>query len=368
MDSIVFSYQGAFGPPTYGHYKSMETFIKRITQDYGGDKTYTFLFMPTKKSSSKPHLEGTMKQREKILQKFCDKLSEKYPGVTVAPSRIEFDKDTPSDTINTIDVLKREYGNSKIILGMGKDNALQLPYWARIGEYKDNVERIYLVTREVGGVTTDFKDEYDNLIGTFDAKVPGWAAKDDRLEPVFGIYAKDLLEGNIIPDNTPIKIGLPKIEEISAVIPPSSSSMIRHFISRIIKDEEDKEVNKTKIKKLMFGNDFEDDEVSDEIVGSVIKDYKKLYEENENVKASLDSSYGNNEQYHEQHLKYDDEYDNYMNKISHSDGPEKKKRGGKSKRKKSMKKNRKSLKKKRKSKRRKSLKKKQRKTKRKGRK
>jgi nicotinic acid mononucleotide adenylyltransferase len=368
MSRIVFSYQGAFGPPTYGHYKSMETFIEEITKDYGYDKTYTFLFMPTKKSSSKPHLEGTMVQREKILEKFCEKLRKKYPDVTIAPSRIEFDKHTPSDTINTIDVLTREYGDSTIILGMGKDNALQLPYWARIGEYKDNVESIYLVNREVGGETRVFENKEGDLIGTFDAKVPKWAAKDERLGPVFkkeaaDLKASDLVEG-IIPDGTTIDIELPEIREINANIPPSSSSMIRHFISRIIKGaEEDREENKTKIKKLMFGNDFDEDKESDEIVVSVIEDYKTLYEkqteeEEENkVKTSLDSSYDKQEDYNV-------EYDDYMDKISHN-----KERGGKSKINKSMKKKkRKTLKKKRKSKRRKSLKKKQRKTKRKGRK
>jgi nicotinic acid mononucleotide adenylyltransferase len=358
--SIVFSYQGAFGPPTYGHYKSMETFINRITQDYKGEvSNYTFLFMPTKQSSSKPHLEGTMDQRQQILQKFCEKLSKNYPGVTIAPSRIEFDKDTSSDTINTIDVLKNEYPGFTIILGMGKDNALQLPYWGRIGDYKKDVESIYLVNREVGGETRVFNNKEGDLIGTFDAKVPNWAAKDERLEPVFGIQAENLLEGNIIPDNTPIKIGLPKIEEINADIPPSSSSMIRHFISRIIKGEEEEE-NKTKIKNLMFGNEFEGDDDIDNIVNSVIEDYKKLYNDNDNdnVKASLDISYAKK--------GYNSEYDIYMKKII--GGHERKKqKGGKSKRKKSMKKNRKSLKKKSKSKRRKSLKKKQRKTKRKGR-
>ena len=35
-----------------------------------------------------------------------------------------------------------------------------------------------------------------------------------------------------------MNIKLPKIVEIEAKIPPSSSSMIRHFISRIINSEE----------------------------------------------------------------------------------------------------------------------------------
>ena len=160
-EQIVFSYQGAFGPPTYGHYKSMETFIDRITKDYrkktenDKDINYTFLFMPTKSSSSKPHLKGTMYHRQLILQKFCEKLKEKYKAlnlnITIAPSRIEFDDTTSSDTINTIDELIKKYSGAKIILGMGQDNALQLPYWKSIKEYADKVKRIDLVTRDVTG-------------------------------------------------------------------------------------------------------------------------------------------------------------------------------------------------------------------------
>lgn len=331
-ENIVFSYQGAFGPPTYGHYKSMETFIQRIIQDYGEDYKYTFLFMPTKSSSSKPHLQGTMNQRERILQIFSNKLKEKYLDVTIAPSSIEFDKETSSDTINTIDVLTEKYPGYKIILGMGKDNALQLPYWGRIIEYKSKVESIYLVNREVGGETRVFENSDGKEIGTFDALVPSWAAKTERLEPVFGITKEQLEEGNKIPNDTKINIELPVIKEINADIPPSSSSMIRHFISRIIKGE-DRGENKTKIKNLMFGTDeFEGDEGIDEIVNSVIEDYKTLYNENENekVRESLNSSYGKNRE-------YDYEYETYMNRISH--GPSiNKARGGKSKKSKSMKK------------------------------
>ena len=34
----VFSYQGAFGPPTYGHYKSMEAFANQLNIDFIGKK------------------------------------------------------------------------------------------------------------------------------------------------------------------------------------------------------------------------------------------------------------------------------------------------------------------------------------------
>ena len=53
----------------------MEAFIQRIMNDYNRPNTnYTFLFMPTKSSSSKPHLSVTMDQRQRILQLFSNKL------------------------------------------------------------------------------------------------------------------------------------------------------------------------------------------------------------------------------------------------------------------------------------------------------
>ena len=305
----------------------MEAFIQRIMNDYNRPNTnYTFFFMPTKSSSSKPHLSVTMDQRERILQLFSNKLKNKYPNpnVTIAPSRIEFDKETSSDTIHTIDKLKQQYPNHKIILGMGKDNALQLPYWGRIGEYKGKVESIYLVKREVEGETRVFKNGNGIEIGTFDIKPPRWV-DNNRLDSVFGIKKQELVD-NKIPINSTINIELPKITEIDENIPPSSSSMIRHFISRIIKNEDVREENEIKIKNLMFGTDeFEGDKGINEIVNSVVEDYKAFYK----VAKSLDSSYDEE--------GYNVEYNTYMSKIN-----SKVSKGGKSKKSKSMKKRRKS--------------------------
>ena len=271
------------------------------------------------------HLEGG--------NNYTELIKNKYPNVTIAPSRIEFDKETPSDTINTIEVLRRDYPNHKIILGMGKDNALQLPYWKRIGEYKENVESIYLVKREVEGETRVFKNENGIEIGTFDITPPTWFRDPNRLSSVFGIRE---LEDKKIPNSSIIKIGLPEIIEINKNKPSSSSSMIRHFISRIIKNEDIRvrEENQTKIKHLMFGTDeFEGYEgIINEIVKSVIEDYKAFYK----VAKNLDSSHDEE--------GYDIEYDTYMRGINSqvSKGNSQVSRGGKSKKSKSMKKRRKS--------------------------
>ena len=73
---VIFTYQGAFGPPTFGHYKCMEIFTKKVMEDYPtNNHKITMLFMPTAQSSSKPHLKPTQKLRLKILNDiYCSNL------------------------------------------------------------------------------------------------------------------------------------------------------------------------------------------------------------------------------------------------------------------------------------------------------
>jgi len=68
MHKYVFSFQGAFGPPTYGHYVSMREFTKRVLHDYSASaEEIIMLFMPTSQSSSKKHLISTQEDRYLIL-------------------------------------------------------------------------------------------------------------------------------------------------------------------------------------------------------------------------------------------------------------------------------------------------------------
>ena len=77
--NLIFSYQGAFGPPTYGHYQSM-LFFSRMIQEYIEDKEYnvTMLFMPTAISGSKKHLQPTQDLRIETLKIFCEKLGREF--------------------------------------------------------------------------------------------------------------------------------------------------------------------------------------------------------------------------------------------------------------------------------------------------
>ena len=74
---VVFSYQGAFGPPTYGHYKSMEAFAQKLNTDFPDEKIL-MLFMPTA-GGSKSHLLPTRIMRKKVLDMFCNMLTANLP-------------------------------------------------------------------------------------------------------------------------------------------------------------------------------------------------------------------------------------------------------------------------------------------------
>jgi len=151
--TVVNSYQGAFGPPTKGHYEAMLYATRKTLEEYP-DKSILMLFMPTKKSGSKPHLELTQDERIQALQEFCIMLREeiKDPRVTFEASKLEyeiFEKYNSSATIYTLQKLKETYPGSTIILTMGLDNLFDLPYWQEIENYAFFTKKIYVPLRNI---------------------------------------------------------------------------------------------------------------------------------------------------------------------------------------------------------------------------
>jgi len=275
---VVFSYQGAFGPPTFGHFTSMEMFAEKILIDYP-TSNIRMLFMPTALSSSKPHLEPTQQNRIAVLNKFCKILKEKYKDndkITFEASEIEYQlcashKDgskIDTGTYRTIDKLKNLYPTSTIILGMGKDNILQLPYWKNINEYATKVKSIYVVNRELSEAeketVTDFNiKEQDEISLPFQKTLP-WQKPKEEINSILGItgldtkgnYEKGIDVTKIIEDYEPhININLPNILVLTGLPPPTSSSMLRYYIYRYIMENTEKEkiIIKDKITKIMFG-------------------------------------------------------------------------------------------------------------------
>ena len=312
---IIFSYQGAFGPPTYGHYKSMSAFAEKLNETYNKDRSITMYFMPTPSSSSKKHLDPTWSVRIKVLEKFCKDLKYSYPDINFYVSRVEETYNTKG-TIDTIKILKKNFPNENIIIGMGYDNLLQLPYWKGIDEWVDNnVTDIYVINRNL---TTE---EEKNIVTINKYKVSSivpWHIPEKRAEKVFGI-TKHLNKGKSIKDltfNPDLK--LPKITRIdNNDIPDTSSSMIRNFISNRNHLEE-------KIAKLMFGPNWKKNRG---LVKETINDYqsKDLSEENFQNK------------YDEYLEKYNKIIDDIIDKNSVSGGKKTKKRKHLKKRRKSKK-------------------------------
>ena len=141
---VINSYQGAFGPPTQGHYQSM-LFSARAHLKRYPTGLIVMLFMPTAKSSSKEHLEPTQANRIQILNLYCRKLQDTFALEGILENRIQFmssemeyelsKEGKSTSTINTITALKTV--GCDITLTMGLDNLFDLPYWERVAEYKD---------------------------------------------------------------------------------------------------------------------------------------------------------------------------------------------------------------------------------------
>ncbi len=90
--AVINSYQGAFGPPTLGHYQAMKFAAKAMLRDFP-DKNILMLFMPTAAGSAKPHLALTQKERIDALTVYCKKLKEEFKDAPIEfeASRIEYD-------------------------------------------------------------------------------------------------------------------------------------------------------------------------------------------------------------------------------------------------------------------------------------
>ena len=347
---VVFSYQGAFGPPTYGHYKSMEAFADNLTREFS-NKKILMLFMPTA-GGSKSHLLPTRSMRKNVLDMFCNMLTSNFTNITFETSGIEneiFDAEetkTKTTTIYTINKLKKLHPTSKICLGMGLDNAYQLPYWQDIDKYVDLVHKIYVVPRNptaeelektrmfiVENVKNGSKAEM-----RFDITVPwinttflkcflpssstdtvGKGEKDKLIAALTSVNS-DNKEPYMFYQTLPPVFVLTGEEPASAAstpklsIPATSSSMMRYFIGQYLQNI-DIEANLEKIQKLMFGPLIEEPPTGSptggptggptvkdktDIVMDTINDYRNVFNNNypkdpneNNSEKTYEKQYGN---------------------------------------------------------------------------
>jgi nicotinic acid mononucleotide adenylyltransferase len=150
--AVVNSYQGAFGPPTLGHYQAMLFAADAMLRDFPDGKIL-MLFMPTAAGGAKPHLALTQDERIDALTVYCNKLKEEIndPRIEFQASRIEYelyDKKADSATIRTLERLGVVY-KTKICITMGLDNLFDLPFWSRVSEYPTYINTIYVPVRDI---------------------------------------------------------------------------------------------------------------------------------------------------------------------------------------------------------------------------
>jgi nicotinic acid mononucleotide adenylyltransferase len=301
-NNVIFSFQGSFGPPTFGHLMSMYNFAKQIQKDYSGNKK--LLFMPAA-GGSKTHLFPTRESRTNVLRVFCQILKSLFPDIDFDVSDIEYNiAGSANRSVGTIHTIRKlvelkTNDSDEIALGMGRDNAYQLPYWESIDEYAQHVSKIYVVHRDptptemqnirLFQVTNaDAKKTKTKMY--FDITVPSWTKApftkffiDPMNRPT--ISASDpnrqavLLE-NLTPtgkDMYKFYGTLPAIVEVKCKsIPPTSSSMLRYFIGQVLKNELASSsvvdnLNREKVKNIMFGRDIHDQDAAvDETIASYV--------------------------------------------------------------------------------------------------
>ena len=337
-NNIVFSFQGAFGPPTWGHYTSMKLFANAVLEDYSGSNI-TMLFMPTAKSGSKPHLALTQDARKSVLTEFCNLLQAEpeFAGqkIRFEVSTIEYILDGAKSgaTIATIDELVKGKSKSddKILLGIGFDNMMQLPYWAEVDKYKDHVDKIYVSYRTLSAeeiaktsvytITEDVSAEKPKL--RFDTTIPGYF-KIENLPIVvrgFGLPqeespTKETVQAAIkSKSDDGFNLPLPSIKIVgktgdTSEIPATSSSMMRYFIKKYIRETrgsnnaEILEQYKEKIKNIMFGPSYMS-ERWDGLFSTTIADYENP-ENYEKIFPKLTGDALTKEEAKE--MKYEEEY------------------------------------------------------------
>lgn len=284
--TLVVSFQGAFGPPTLGHYVAMKLFALWALTHYF-DHKIVMMFMPTAKSSSKPHLALTQTSRLLTLGYFCELLKKECvfmsEDVTFEASDIEYgiyEQCNSSSTIHTIRELHARYSGATILLAMGFDNKLQQIYWESVAEYASMVTGILVVNRILDDTDKAkvrlFRRE-DGTVGVFQCLLP-WTMPRENLMPVFGPSVEHEQQydekGRVVKDarifTETIACPLPNERIIDEPVPNTSSSMLRHFIARYLAGRSD---DYRKIASIMFGLTPPDD--ADAVIQLTLEDYSK---------------------------------------------------------------------------------------------
>lgn len=247
--AVVNSFQGAFGPPTRGHYEGMLLAAQKTLEQYP-EGNILMLYMPTCGSSAKPHLLDTMDARIECLNLFCAKLKAEIPAphndrIFFEPSTIEYDlyrrtevlgeakPDKDTATYWTLKTLKNTYPDSTICLTMGLDNLFDLPFWKNVGTYPTYVTgKIYVLGRAVKPIDAQRTETVEGIAAQSNS-----GSKPLRFHKYASWHAK-YKDGSIVNapiDGSDLAVKLetlyPILSHIDFVMlatpPPTSSSLLR---------------------------------------------------------------------------------------------------------------------------------------------
>ncbi|PLS19532.1 nicotinate (nicotinamide) nucleotide adenylyltransferase [Bacillus sp. M6-12] len=149
MNKPIVVFGGSFNPPTNAHFGLAE----QIINDYEVD---TFLFMPVGDHYLK---EGLLPAsiRVDMLREACKE------NKAFKVSTIEVESSSQLPTIETLELLQKQYPNQPIWFVLGTDNLRDLPNWDR---YQDILTHFHVLVLERGDdKTSDIFTEVEGLKG-----------------------------------------------------------------------------------------------------------------------------------------------------------------------------------------------------------
>lgn len=254
--NLVVSYQGAFGPPTLGHYEAMKIAAQKTLEEYPG-KSIHMLFMPTAKSSAKLHLEPTKEDRIQALTEFCAKLKGEMAEAPISfeASNMEYaiaEEKKSTATIHTLRALKAKYPTSEIALAMGLDNLFDLPFWEESQNYPYYTKKVYVLSRTVTpeDQTKTLQIPLNGIPLTFN-KCASWNALykqasvadiaydgSDLKNKLEKLWAKPITDPSKMSEVKSLKQIFEEIKFVMLPQPsPTSSSLLRVALKKYYSDE-----------------------------------------------------------------------------------------------------------------------------------
>lgn len=141
-DKIIIIFGGCFNPPLNSHFSLAE----QIISEY--ENIEKIIFVPVNSKYEKVDLIGN-EDRFNMLKKVCDK-NKKFDV-----SRVEIESNRPLYTVETLEILQKEYKDFKLAFATGSDNLKTLSKWKKADELVKNFN-VFVLERD--------NDDVDKII------------------------------------------------------------------------------------------------------------------------------------------------------------------------------------------------------------